>query len=211
MEHLFSAQAAVGTKQKILETAIDLFSQNGFTGVSVREITKLVGIKESAMYNHFKNKDEILDTIYSVFREERKKALPPAEALPALLASVAPETFLLQGFDSFKRTVEDPLKLKIWRILNIEQYRDPRARSIILEDMYQGTIDFLANVFRIYIEQERMKPLDPRQLAFEYQYPIFAVMTEYVLLKYDGKSTEELEQMVLRHIRMFIDKATAAN
>ena len=37
------------TKDKILEVAIDLFSKQGYHGVSIRNITKEVGIKESSL------------------------------------------------------------------------------------------------------------------------------------------------------------------
>ena len=36
-----------------------IFSQKGFNGVSVREIAREVGIRESSIYNHYKNKEAI--------------------------------------------------------------------------------------------------------------------------------------------------------
>ena len=43
------------TKDKILIEALSLFSVSGFSGVSVRDIAKAVGIRESAIYKHYKN------------------------------------------------------------------------------------------------------------------------------------------------------------
>lgn len=51
----------MGTREKILEEALTLFSQKGYNGVSVREIAGAIGIKESSLYNHFANKQEIFD------------------------------------------------------------------------------------------------------------------------------------------------------
>ena len=51
------------TKKKILEVSLALFAQKGFDGVSVREIAKEVGVRESALYKHYKNKEDILDKI----------------------------------------------------------------------------------------------------------------------------------------------------
>ena len=42
------------TKELILKEALRLFSDNGYDGVSVREISGAVGIRESAIYRHFK-------------------------------------------------------------------------------------------------------------------------------------------------------------
>lgn len=49
------------TKEKILEAALNLFSQKGFTAVSIRDICKEVTIKESTVYYHFENKQAIFD------------------------------------------------------------------------------------------------------------------------------------------------------
>lgn len=196
----------VSTKQRIIETAIELFSQHGYSGVSIREITRSVGIKESALYNHYRTKDEMLETIYSMFRKEQELySLPPVELLSVILDNTSIEQFLMQGFDRFKETMNHPLLMRIWRILNIEQYRDARAREIILEEIYKRTIDFLEAAFQILVEKQQIKPLPPRMLAYEYQYPIFTVMTEYLLLKFDDKDTDELEQRVHEHISYFIE------
>jgi TetR/AcrR family transcriptional regulator, cholesterol catabolism regulator len=47
-------------KTEIIEKAIDLFYRHGFVKASIRDIVKAVGINNSTIYNHFKNKDEIL-------------------------------------------------------------------------------------------------------------------------------------------------------
>ena len=58
------------TKQRILEVSLTLFSQNGFSAVSIRDICKLVQIKESSIYYHFENKQAILNELLSLFQEK---------------------------------------------------------------------------------------------------------------------------------------------
>ena len=55
------------TRDRILETALDLFSQYGYSGVSIRDICGYVNIKESSLYYHFTNKQAILDEIINKF------------------------------------------------------------------------------------------------------------------------------------------------
>ena len=45
--------------------ALDLFSKRGYSGVSVRDICGELGLKESALYYHFKNKEELLNSLYA--------------------------------------------------------------------------------------------------------------------------------------------------
>jgi AcrR family transcriptional regulator len=51
------------TKGKILQKATDLFYEHGFVKASIRDIVKAVGVTNSTVYIHFRNKDEILYSI----------------------------------------------------------------------------------------------------------------------------------------------------
>jgi len=53
----------MNTKEKIIYESLNLFSTKGFDAISVRDIANAVGIKASSLYNHFKNKQDIFDTI----------------------------------------------------------------------------------------------------------------------------------------------------
>jgi AcrR family transcriptional regulator len=81
------------TKQKIFDSAIDLFSKKGFSGVSIREIARSVGIKESSLYNHFKNKDDILAQIFDYFQKEMKKTSLSEEYLEQKIRNMTAEEF----------------------------------------------------------------------------------------------------------------------
>lgn len=62
------------TRERILEVSLELFSLRGTEAVSIRDICAQVGIKESSVYYHFKNKQAIVDEIYARF-EARVNAL----------------------------------------------------------------------------------------------------------------------------------------
>jgi AcrR family transcriptional regulator len=49
-------------REQILSTAIDLFRERGFHGVSMTEIAEALGVTAGASYRHFKNKEDILAT-----------------------------------------------------------------------------------------------------------------------------------------------------
>ena len=54
------------TKERILEEALGLFSQNGYDGTSMEQIAELVGIKAPSLYKHFKGKGDIFNTLLDV-------------------------------------------------------------------------------------------------------------------------------------------------
>ncbi|MGX6443150.1 TetR/AcrR family transcriptional regulator [Neobacillus sp. K501] len=197
------------TKDKILETSIDLFSRKGFNGVSIRTITKEVGIKESSLYNHFQNKEEILETIFDIFRNEFKKTIPPVHLLDQILESSSIEQFFEKGFENIKNHVDNDTNEKLWRILYIEHYRDSIAREIFLNDIIAATTDFLEIVFTKLIEKGTVKPFDPKLLAAEYQYPIFSMIAEYNMLRFDQKDTSKIEAKMRNHLDFFLQMVKA--
>ncbi len=61
------------TKQNILKISEKLFSENGYDGTSVDEISKLCKINKATVYYHFNSKEEILDSLtYSILDEAKK-------------------------------------------------------------------------------------------------------------------------------------------
>ena len=59
----------MNTKEKIIYESLNLFSTKGFDAISVRDIANAVGIKASSLYNHFKSKHDIFDTIIGRYSE----------------------------------------------------------------------------------------------------------------------------------------------
>ena len=51
------------TKEQILNNALNMFAKSGYNAVSIRDIAKTVNIKESSIYYHFHNKQDILASL----------------------------------------------------------------------------------------------------------------------------------------------------
>jgi len=49
-----------GSKQKILDAALEIFARYGYHSSSVSSIAQKAGISQGLMYNYFKSKDEVL-------------------------------------------------------------------------------------------------------------------------------------------------------
>ena len=50
-------------RKLILDTALELFAENGFHGTSISHISKKAGISKGLVYNYFESKEEILKSI----------------------------------------------------------------------------------------------------------------------------------------------------
>ena len=51
------------TKARLLKHSRTLFARHGYEGVSMRDIAGAVGLRQSAIYNHFSCKQDLLVTL----------------------------------------------------------------------------------------------------------------------------------------------------
>ncbi|HTC67955.1 MAG TPA: helix-turn-helix domain-containing protein, partial [Acidothermaceae bacterium] len=56
-----TGHTATETRTRILDTARQLFRDQGFSGTSMRDLSESLGITTAALYYHFDGKDAILD------------------------------------------------------------------------------------------------------------------------------------------------------
>ena len=72
-------QRSVVTQQKLLDAAIEAFSENGFKGTSTRDIAERAGVHHPLITYHFKNKDKLwraaADKVFRDFRRSLAESL----------------------------------------------------------------------------------------------------------------------------------------
>jgi AcrR family transcriptional regulator len=80
-------QRSIVTQQKLLDAAVEAFSENGFKGTSTRDIADRAGVHHPLITYHFKNKDQLwraaADQIFVEFNTSLVKAMadiPESEA-----------------------------------------------------------------------------------------------------------------------------------
>jgi AcrR family transcriptional regulator len=66
---------AGSTKERILDVALELFTEKGFDATSLREIAERLGVTKAAIYYHFASKDEILMALHRRLHEFGREAL----------------------------------------------------------------------------------------------------------------------------------------
>jgi AcrR family transcriptional regulator len=71
-----------GTRLRILAVSVELFSDRGFAGTSVRDIAEAMGMTKASLYYHFRSKEEILDAVTEPIRTEMAELVAWAAAVP---------------------------------------------------------------------------------------------------------------------------------
>lgn len=187
------------TKEEILSAAIDLFSERGFSAVSIRDITRKVGINESSLYNHFKSKDSLPEAIIEKITVELGEAVFCESTIEDQLEVMEPSLFLKNHLLSLRKKITPEIE-KIWKIIYMEQFRDQRARDFVLKELIGRTSKYYERAFEIMIEKELIKKIDPKLLSNEYSYTLLAFSLEKMLLDTNNEETTSVRNKMFAHI-----------
>jgi AcrR family transcriptional regulator len=91
-------QATGDARERILDTAYELFSQRGVRGVGIDEVIERAGVAKATLYRHFASKDELV--LAFLERREQRWTREWVEA-EARRRGATPEEQLLAIFDLF--------------------------------------------------------------------------------------------------------------
>jgi AcrR family transcriptional regulator len=104
----------IGTREKILEEARKIFSEKGFWGASVQEITDAARVNKAMLFYYFKSKenlyhtliDELMGCLHTKILEKLADKTSPLDKLKALIETYG-ELFEPRTFSVFRICFQD--------------------------------------------------------------------------------------------------------
>ena len=170
----------MNNKEKIFNVSIDLFSEHGYDGVSIRQIAGEVGIKESSIYNHYKSKESILDAILDYYiYEMTKEEVPLTQADKNL--DVSFDYFYKTGLDLYISKLREEKMMKITRIILIESYHNEKIRNFVKTSIVEYAIVGWVELFDLMKEKGLIKKdSDSKQLAESFYYYGFFLLYQHL-------------------------------
>ena len=190
---------AKDTKDRILAAALEMFSQNGYSGTNIRELTASLGLVKSSMYRHFESKEAIWNTLLDEMIAYYAERFGSAEHLPPVPNSLEALTQMTMQMVNF--TVHDERIIMTRKVLTLEQYRDVRARELATKHFLTGLIEMFTHVFTGMMEKGLLRRDDPKMLAFAYTAPISALIH---LCDREPEKTEEAMAQIEAFSRHFV-------
>ena len=129
-------------RQQIIEMALDIFVEKGFTGATTSEIARAAGVAEGTIFRYFSSKRELFVTVMRDFIVtmpllELIDRLPQGD-LPATLGLIMQNRFsLLEGGAISKMPV-----------LMADVIRDPELKEVWVKEFLQPLLNRIETVFR---------------------------------------------------------------
>lgn len=197
------------TKEKILTVSLELFALKGFSETSIRDICKKVPIKESTIYYHFKNKQDILDTLSDRFVSMTKHLYISIQNRASLKSSLTKDEFVEGSLDYLKRYLLDGFINSYIRIINIELADNKKLYDMYKQEILEHPIKHQAMIFKRLIEINfiKNKDIDCDSLAIIFFSPILYYFQKYLI---NGKLTAIVKKQaisdVTKHLHFFVQQ-----
>jgi len=166
-------ETIVNTKSQILEASLKLFSEKSYHGASIREIAKTVNIRESAIYNHFKSKEEILSEIVKNFSNRNFGTLILTDSLINHLSK--PQKFFLllsQNILNFWDSQNERMFIKI--LLNLNSINSD-VNFYTIDNYLSDFRKLCSFIFREMINHKFLKNVDLELLSNQFLSPLFLI------------------------------------
>lgn len=197
----------MNTKQRILDAALTLFSQNGYANVYVGQIAEAVGIKAPSLYKHYKSKQDIFQAILDEMKsryDAQAAALNMngnnADADANTFAAVSEDELVRMGMGLFIYFLHDDYAQRFRKMLTVEQFRDPDLAQLFGRQYADDPLAYQALMFSMLEKNGVLKEQDPNVMAIQFYAPIYMLLT---MCDREPRREEELTVLLEQHIRQF--------
>lgn len=195
------------TKEQIIKTALELFSQNGFLGTSMSDIASQLKITKGALYKHYESKQQILEQIIERMAKldlerAKKYEMPETEQKKFAEAYIHIPTEKIRKYSiaQFRHWTEENFSAQFRKMLTLEQFRSKEMSDLYQNYLGTGPLEYMTKIFK---KMTKSKP-KARQLALEFYGPIFILYSVY-----DGAEENAKKSVFVQlenHIKNFIER-----
>lgn len=161
-------------KAEIMETALELFAEQGFHNTSISKIAKAAGVSKGLMYNYFESKEALLDAILFGAADDKQAAYQSVS-----MSEIPPKERLQMMIEGTFAMIQS--NLHHWKLMTALSLQDEISERI----KGKFTMQRAAAMQQFIQLFEAMKVDKPQLEAFFFGSTLTGVMMQYLHLKED--------------------------
>ena len=197
----------MSTRDKIMDVALDMFSERGYEAVSIRDICGEVGIKESTLYYHFKNKKDILDSLVEKFRTHIEDLLSHVDEITENPAqkkgkNADPSVQMVDSYmiDSY---LFDPFCNLMLRLMMIEQFHNEELRELYEKTLFTDPYEIQMNIYK-RLASAGMMPEEDVEWVVKESHSYMTMLTFKYLL--NGDLTDKRKKAYCKEVHEYMTR-----
>ncbi len=193
--------STASVREKIINAALDLFSQKGYDATSVDEIAESIGMKGPNIYKYFKGKEEVLKELSAKMEEGYKQRMKMNPDAGANISSA--EDLKKFSMNQIRFTIEDDNVKKLRKMGTIEQFRNPHFSRQTSEHQFDNMQRQFTAIFKGLMDKGVLEENDPEMMAMEYYAPVSLLIQ---LCDREPDRKDEVMKKVEKYIDFFLTR-----
>lgn len=192
----------MNTREKIYDSAINLFSEYGIKNVSMRQIAKAVGIKESSIYNHYSSKSEIISNIYNEFQKNMESSRKSMTEAVNELNYMKPQDFFKSLIMDYGKSINTRIA-KLVKIVIAEQFHDEKAKKLFTDEMISKPSEYFEEIINHIVKENLVDECDSHVIARLFNSAHLMLCIEFAHCSKTSQKNEVLKLM-FKNVEYFI-------
>jgi AcrR family transcriptional regulator len=185
------------TREKLLDTTLDLISAKGYLGTTTREIAQKAGVTELTLFRHFGSKEQLFEEVLKkyTFLPRLKELLPDLEYIPYESA------LRTLGIRFLETLIERKSMVRIMLSeINVYPDKTKEVHSRFISEMRQT----LAGYFRSLRKRNILRPVSPEIAARAFLGMIFSYFMAEAIIRNRSIVKKEREKIIGEFVDMFV-------
>ena len=180
-----------------MNAALTVFSQKGYDGALLRDISASLGITKPALYKHFESKEALWNAMIEYVEQYYSEHIGSVSDIPIPNDW---DTFRELSLRQIDFTLHDETIKRVRKLLTVEQYRSERMSALATKHFITDIEARYTKVFAGMAEKGLLKSDDCRLLALQYTAPVTVLIH---LCDREPEREAEIMKRIEAHIRQF--------
>jgi AcrR family transcriptional regulator len=190
---------------EVLDAALDLFIEKGFTATRVEDIAKRAGLSKGAVYLYFPSKEKILEGLV------RRAIIPIAEHALGFVKDFEgdPRIIITMVMKMLAVKLSDPRILAIPKVIFREIIGFPELAEMYRREVLDKVIPVMTDLIRKGIDQGYLRQVDPELTIRSIIGPVMMHLLMNEIFGLRPKDGLALDRLIENHLGILFDGLSA--
>lgn len=186
-----------GTRGKIIEAGLKLFSEKGYLGATTKELAREAGIAEVTLFRHFSSKEQLFEETLKRFSflPTLRELMPEAEKMPYEEALVTIARKFLETLSMRKDMVS---------IIHSEMRRYPETIHRIFHGFTDETAKIISSYFQKLQKEGVLGDFDPLMGARMFMGMFFSFFNKHELMQGKKYGKSDPDAVIRGFVHIFV-------
>lgn len=190
-------------KEEIIYAALELASEYGLKSVSLSQIAEKVGIRKPSLYNHFKSKEELVNSMYTFLRKKAQMNVGITSGPDTFPEDKSLGEILTGSISVYFSFLSDVNMMKFLKVLYSERSISSVAAQIMLDET-DRMISVTKNLFYALVVHGKMRNENVDIAALSYAMTVHSLVDRQMDMITAGLSDAIAKSELPKEIREYI-------